>query len=429
MPNNNQNIEIRSEEVQEILAKVPNWMIRWGNTLLFLLIITILFITWFVKYPDVITAQVVITTVNPPEKLYANVDGKFEAIFVLEGDSIVSNQTLAVIENTALSPDVFLLKRVVDTMSISRDNFQFPIDNLPPLILGDISSAFANFENDYLEYELNKKLKPYENESHANQLSVIESKSRLKILLIQEELGMQELAFKEKDLERQKILFDQHVISAIDYEQKQIEFLQVKKAFQGLKSSISQIKEAISSSQKNRKGGTIENTQKESRLLKRTIQSFYQLKNAIHDWNKRYALKSSINGLVSFHSIWDKSQVVKNGDLVFTVIPTENRNIVGKIKAPVANSGKVRKGQMVQISVANYPSYEFGELSGKISSISLVPNQEGNYQIDVELPQRLITSYNREIAFRQEMEGSASIITEDLRLIERFFYQLKNIVL
>ena len=39
MPNNTQDIEIRSEEVQEILTHVPNWMIRWGNTLLLGLII------------------------------------------------------------------------------------------------------------------------------------------------------------------------------------------------------------------------------------------------------------------------------------------------------------------------------------------------------------------------------------------------------
>ena len=43
MPNNLEDIDLRSEEVQEILTKVPNWLIRWGNTL-FLLIIMMLFL-------------------------------------------------------------------------------------------------------------------------------------------------------------------------------------------------------------------------------------------------------------------------------------------------------------------------------------------------------------------------------------------------
>ena len=51
---NNNEIELRCEQVQEILTAVPNWMIRWGNTLLLLLLVMLLFISWFVKYPDII---------------------------------------------------------------------------------------------------------------------------------------------------------------------------------------------------------------------------------------------------------------------------------------------------------------------------------------------------------------------------------------
>jgi len=43
------------------------------------------------------------------------------------------------------------------------------------------------------------------------------------------------------------------------------------------------------------------------------------------------------------------------------------------------------------------------------------------------LPNGLKTSYNRELIFDKEMRGSAEIITEDLRLIERVFYQFREI--
>ncbi len=55
-----------------------------------------------------------------------------------------------------------------------------------------------------------------------------------------------------------------------------------------------------------------------------------------------------------------------------------------------------------------------------MNRIAVIPDKEGNYFINVSLPKKLITSYNKEIAFKQEMLGSAEIITEDLRLIERF---------
>tara|TARA_R110002051_G_scaffold325669_1_gene430017 strand:- start:496 stop:1782 length:1287 start_codon:yes stop_codon:yes gene_type:complete len=427
MPNN-QDIEIRSEEVQEILSYVPNWMIRWGNTLFFFIIIMLLFITWFIKYPDVIHTEIMITTNIPPEKIYANSSGKFDAILIQDEQILHANENIAVLENSALYKDVFLLQKIIDTFSVNRNNFYFPINELPPLILGDVANSYNEFENNYSEYILNKKLNPYKNQSSANQLSLIEAKGRLQILNSQKELNLKEINFKKKDLERHKSLFNKGVISAKEFEQRQIEFLQSEKGFKNLESSISQIRDLISNSNRVLKGTSIEKTQNESRLLKKTVQSFYQLKKVIKDWERQYVLKSSVSGRLSFLSFWDKNQTVNKGDLIFTIIPTNTKYYVGKIIAPASNSGKIEKKQKVQIQLANYPSDEFGELNGKVKSISLVPNQEGNYLIDVELPKKIITTYNKEIDFRQEMKGTANIITEDLRLIDRFFYQLKNII-
>jgi hypothetical protein len=114
--------------------------------------------------------------------------------------------------------------------------------------------------------------------------------------------------------------------------------------------------------------------------------------------------------------------------LVFTVIPIKERAYVGRIEAPAANSGKIKVQQRVQIQLENFPSDEYGELDGIIATISPVPNQDGNYLINVDIDKELITSYNKKIPFKQEMRGAAKIITEDLRLIERFFYQLRNII-
>jgi hypothetical protein len=428
MEETRRNIKLRSEEVQEILGHVPNWMIRWGNTLFLALILMLLFITWFVKYPDVISSEVMVTTSFPPEKIYAKSTGKFEVFLTNEDKNVSENEILAVIENSASYKDVLLLKSITDTITFDHDQFSFPIEKLPFLILGDITTSFSQFENDYSEYILNNKLTPYKSETFANRMSVIEAKGRLQILLSQKNLNQKELEFKEKDLNRSKKMFTQGVISAKEKEQKEIEFLQSKRSYKGLEASISQIRELISNSAKNLEGTSIKKTQNDTRLKKKAIQSFLYLKKAIKDWEKQYALTSSINGKVSFLSFWNKSQTVKTGELIFIIIPNKNNSFIGKIKAPAANSGKIKKGQRVQIKLLNYPSDEFGELNGKVLSISKIPNLEGNYLIDVELPQDLKTTYDKKIAFRQEMKGTADIVTEDLRLIERFFYQLRNII-
>jgi len=427
MPQLQDNIQIRSEEVQEILSYVPNWMIRYGNTLVLLLMLLLLLISWFVKYPDVITAEVVVTTKIPPEKIYTKSTGQIESILVNNNSQITKNTFIGVIENSGNYKDILLLKSILDTISINKENFIFPIDQMPFLILGDIAMDFAIFETNYSEYVLNKKLQPYSSEFSANNLSLAEIKNRLSILKSQKELNEKELEFNKKDLDRNKILFEKGIIAAQDYERKQLEYIQAERMLKNMSASISQLNEAIGNSKNTIKSSEIRKTQDDTRLFKKVIQSFYQLKKALKDWELRYALISSIAGKVSYLSFWNENQTVNIGDLVFTIIPSTSSGYIGKIKAPIQNAGKIKMGQKVNIRLANYPDTEFGMLNGNVENISLFPDKEGNYLVDVTLDKELITSYNKKIEFQQEMSGKAEIITEDLRLIERFFYQLKNV--
>ena len=423
-----QNIQIRSEDVQEILNAVPNWMIRWGNLLVLILIVILLGISWFVKYPDIITAEAMITTQIPPQKVYAKTTGTLIAILVSDNDLVKKNQPLAIIENTANYKDVYILKSVIDTIKINNQSFNFPINDLPILFLGDIESQYALFENSYIQYKLNAKFQPFSNEAHANQYSISELNRRLNSLLSQRDLNKTELEFKQKDLERSKTLYEKGIISTQDYENKQLEIAQAQRNYKNFESSISQIRESISNAHRTSKGSEINRIKEEMVLLKNVIQSFNQLKKSIKDWENRYVLKSNINGKVSFLNYWNVNQTVNQGDLVFTIIPNENSAFIAKLKSPAQNSGKIKTGQQVNIKLENYPDTEFGTLQGAIKSISLVPNNEGQYLIDVSLPKTLITSYNKTIDFKQEMRGAAEIVTDDLRLIERFFYQFKNVL-
>ena len=421
-----EDIDLRSEEVQEILSKVPHWMIRWGNVLFLILIILLLFLSWFVKYPDIIASEALITTKIPPQKEYAKITGKLEAILIKDNEEVTNGQRLAILENTANYKDVFKLKSIIDTITLNRESFKFPIDSLPILFLGNIESQYALFENSYIQYQLNKELKPYSNEALANRYSISELNRRLRSLQSQKEINKTELDFKKKDLQRHVLLFDKGVISAQDYENKQLEAAQAERNYKNFESSISQIREGISNANQTSKGTEINRVKEEMVLLKNVIQSFNQLKKAIRDWEYQYVLQSNIRGKVSFLNFWNSNQTVNQGDLVFTIIPSENSSFIARLKAPGQNSGKIKMGQKVNLKIENYPDTEFGVLNGIVKNVSIVPDVNGLYVIDVELPKVLVTSYGKTIDFKQEMRGSAEIITEDLRLIERFFYQFKE---
>ena len=123
MPDNSlDHIELRSEEVQEILTKVPHWMIRWGNVLFLVIILMLLLISWFVKYPDIITSEAIITTQIPPQKEYAQITGTIDAILVEDNQEVNKSQVLAILENTANYKDVYKLNSVIDTITINNES-------------------------------------------------------------------------------------------------------------------------------------------------------------------------------------------------------------------------------------------------------------------------------------------------------------------
>lgn len=422
--NDNNTFELRSEEVQDILTRVPHWMIRWGTVLIFGIIIMLLFTSWFLKYPDVVATEIVITTNIPPEKLVAKTSGRIEAILVKDKTVVKENTTLAVIENAANYKDVFLLKKLIDG---AKPNSKFPFEQLNNAQLGEIESAFAVFQKDYSANALNSNLQPFQVESNAQKSENVQINERLSLLLQQKDINEQELKLQKNEISRYTTLNSKGVISDQEFESKKLNYLQAEKNYKSLLTQISQLKSSLIDNTRSSKNNQISGTKEEVNLDRNVTQSFYQLKKTIRDWELTYTLQSSIAGEVSFLQIWTENQTITSGDNVFSIIPTTEKGYVGKVKAPALNSGKIKVGQKVNIRLSNFPDREFGVLKGEIRNISLVPDKDGNLLIDVILPKGLQTSYKKQIPFQQEMKGSAEIVTEDLRLIERILYQFRSV--
>jgi multidrug efflux pump subunit AcrA (membrane-fusion protein) len=418
-------IHLRSEEVQEILTRVPHWMIRWGTVLIFAILLMLLFVSWFIKYPDIVSAPIVITTNVPPQKLIAKTTGRIDTIFVTDKTIVSKNMPLAIIENAANYKDIFLLKGIVDT--IKMDSCHFPFETLKMAQLGDIETAFANFKTAYITDSLNRKLQPFKVQGVAQSSEMIQIKERISLLESQKSISQSELVLQKLDLERYKTLYSKGIIAAQELEKHKLTFLQVDKSHKSLLSSISSLKSSLIDAEKNSQTNAINENKESTNLQSNKTTALLQLKKAIKDWELNFVLRSSIDGKVNFMQIWTANQTVNAGDNVFTIISINGNGFIGKLKAPALNSGKIKMGQTVNIRLANFPDREFGMLVGKIKNISLTPDKEGNLLIDVDLPNKLITTYKKTIPFQQEMSGTAGIVTEDLRLIERLLYQFREV--
>lgn len=427
MPENLKDIELRSESVQEILSNPPSWIVRWGITIVFIALLFVVLISFFVKYPDFITSQVVITTQNPPEKIEARSNGKMEEVLIQNQEDVKKGQILAYLETSADYKDVMELKSILDTFQVKSGTFDFPIEMTRNLALGEIETNYIQFEKAYTDYTLQKQLQPYLIEKIAGKQTVSEIDSRLKSLESQKKIEKSKLEVERNNFERNQRLFDQGVISANELEIKRLQYLQAQQNFQNIDMSISQLYESKVNAQRGLQGADINQKQDETTFYVNVLQTYDQLKRSLRDWEQSYLLKSSINGKVSFQQYWGKNQFVKSGEVIFTILPENKNNLLGKLVVPAQNSGKILPDQKVLIKLDNYLFQQFGIIEGKVRNISLSPDLEGNYYVEIELPNGLKTSYNKDLIFDKEMRGSAEIVTEDLRLIERIFYQFREI--
>ena len=81
-------IEIRSEEVQEILGTPPRWIIRWGTMLIIAGVGLLGFVSYIVKYPDVVVVPLTITTTVEPVQVVAQRNGHLSRFLVKENEAV-----------------------------------------------------------------------------------------------------------------------------------------------------------------------------------------------------------------------------------------------------------------------------------------------------------------------------------------------------
>ena len=110
-----QNIEIRSEEVQEIIGTPPAKIVRVGITSIFIIVMILFIGSFFFKYPDIIDARITVLGENRSAEIKARTTGKITGLFVQDKQKVGINETIAILENTCNYNDLLKLKKEMDS--------------------------------------------------------------------------------------------------------------------------------------------------------------------------------------------------------------------------------------------------------------------------------------------------------------------------
>lgn len=418
--------ELKTEEVNELLTSVPKWIVRWGITLIFTIMVLGLSLSFFIKYPDVLTAKTTITTLNPPVTLVAKTSGKISALNAVNNQTVKKGDVLLVIDNPANYLDVNTVIHLLDTLKLKTKTLP-GIIAYDSLQMGDLTPAFIAFSKSYNDYKLQLEINPQEKEiaiinKELGQYQQLQSKYQT-----QENIYKEEFFLVEKDYNRYTTLFQSASISPKEYEDKKREYLVSKRNYESIKITNINNKLTINNLEKNKLQLQMQAYQEIEKFSQSLSQNVQALKSQIETWQQTYLLKAPIDGKVSLFSFWNINQNLKQGDEVLSIVPVEKQEMVAKLLLPVNNSGKLKTGQTVNIKLNNYMYQEYGMLKGFVKNISVMPKNE-SYAIEVSLPNQLATTYNKHLEYKEEMQGTAEVITEELSVFQRVFYQFRKII-
>ena len=419
-------IELRSEEVQEVMGHMPSWILRWGITLFFVIILTLLIGSFFFRYPDTITATMTLTSDNPAVQIIARANGRLTSLYIEDKQKVGSGDYLAVIENTAVTEDILQLRNTLIPIVNEPDTALLLFNVERELKLGNAQSLYTNFLRSLYDFKNYKVLNYYPQKINSLRKQIGKYEVYHRNLIGQLQIQQEQYEIGKKQYDRDSILFEEGILAAADLEVTRTQLLQKRTVYEQLKASIDNIQIQIGDLEADILDYELQQAEKEKVLYQNYSVAAEQLLNEINNWELNYVLKASVSGIVSFTQIRYVNQYVTANEIVFNIVPGEKEQLIGKAMLPAQRSGKVKVGQRVIIRFTSYPDQEFGIVKGQVSSISLVPNQN-NYMIEILLPDGLHTNYKKELPFSPEMEAQADIITDDLRLIERFFMPLKKI--
>lgn len=423
-----EDIKLRQAYKQHLYNYRPSWIMRWGISVFFGILVILIIGSAFVRYPDTVPSIARVTTINPPIALRAKISGQIVKLFVNDGDNVRSGMPLVVLESSAVWEDILTMKTSVLLLDSLLNNHKLSeiakLNLNPQLQLGDIQPQYAQLR------QVHQKLDSHINSGlYEHNLNSMARRSRGNTHLIREsmhklELMNQQYALIVREHQRDSVLHRKGLISDSELEQAYRGVLQAQNAIVELQMSLKNTEIGSTQLADEQTSLSLNYIDTENALISTLRQTIDALLSQLSIWEQTYLFSSTINGKVSLASIWSPGQSVRAGEVVLTLIPNTLAKSKVRLAVPIHGSGKIKPKQRVNIKLKGYPSNEYGMLVGEVSNISPIPT-DSVYMVDANLPNGLVTSYRKTIPTTLELYGDAEIITEDISLLMRFFNPLR----
>lgn len=413
----------RSEAVQEIVSRKPSFIEKWALFMFLIILFTILTIAWLVKYPDIIETDGTLTSNNFPKQIVIVQEGRLKRLFYSNDDLIRKGEIIGWMESTADYQSVIKVKKQIDScakmLELSLINKAVHCFDNRGSNLGEVQKDYQQFINsmqlfkDYIAngYYIRKKGMLETDIQHIAEENKNIQREKL--------LGEQDLRIAEETFKMNMQLYEEHVTA-------EEEFRKAKSAYILKQMAVQQYDASLLSNRTRLNDKLKEIDQLSHEISQQYIvfeQSLQTFTSVVEEWMKRHLLISPMDGKITFVLPIQESQHFTQGKVVGFISPVTDQQLYIEMNLGQYNFGKIDTGMKAHLEFQAYPYQEFGYVKGTVAYISSIPSDSG-FLATVRLDHGLVTNRNTVIPYKDRLKLHAKIITKDMRLLERLYYNM-----
>ena len=422
---NENNIEVLNEEIQEILGTPPGWILRFGTLIFLIVIVVLIWLSYWIQYPDVVVSEIIVSFNDPPSKLISPKSGYLNKLHIVHNQKVKKGQLLISYNSEANYQDVLSLYEKLLQVKQTNQSSILSLSFSENYSIGELQKYLFQFLDKQNQYSLRVKgISEVTNKSDKQkQISSLENGieystnlrdnlavqiENTQIQLKNEEamVKMDKLSQSELNKTRDKLTVLSSNLNATEAEIKDKQF------------KISNLRSDLANLSVNfEKGREV--------ALSEMNAAFVQFKSNVSQWISSHLIISPTDGMVQVTNKFLKSgQYVNKDEPLLIIIPPQSNKMKGIMNVPFNESGNIKRNQLVLVRLNSYPSSKFGIIQGKVassSSIALEEDEKLVSPVTVYFENGLVTTTGYKVSTKKELSGMARIITQNKRFIQRLF--------
>jgi multidrug resistance efflux pump len=422
---NENNIEVLNEEIQEILGTPPGWILRFGTLIFFIVIVVLIWLSYWIQYPDVVVSEIIVSFNDPPTKLISTKAGYLNKLHTVHNQKVKKGQLLISYNSEANYKDVLSLYEKLLQVKQTNQSSILSLSFSENYSIGELQKYLFQFLDKQNQYSLrvkgisevtNKRDKQKQISSLENgieystnlrdNLAVQIENTQIQLKNEEAMVKMDKLSQSELNKTRDKLTVLSSNLNAIEVDIKDKQF------------KISNLRSDLANLSVNfEKGREV--------ALSEMNAAFVQFKSNVSQWISSHLIISPTDGMVQVTNKFLKSgQYVNKDEPLLIIIPPQSNKMKGLMNVPFTESGNIKRNQLVLVRLNSYPSSKYGIIQGKVASSSSIALEEDGKLVSpvtVYFENGLVTTTGYKVSTKKELSGMGRIITQNKRFIQRIF--------